>query len=202
MAEQQLVVLRHGQSIWNVEQRFTGSTNVPLTPEGEQQARRAGQLLRQQGFQFDVVYTSALERSQHTARLALEALGAPDVETIARPALNERRFGVLEGLKFAEAAERYGSQWGEPWLWGLRPDGGESLEDLVERLRPFCDNELLEAVRGGGRALVVAHGNTIRALDYILRGEAAEPFERVPPATPILYRWNGAPAPVSSLLAG
>lgn len=195
------MVLRHGQSIWNVEQRFTGSTNVPLTELGKEEARRAGRLLRNHRYAFDVVYTSALERAQHTAELALEELGTPDVETIMRPVLNERCFGILEAMKFTEAAEQYGPEWGQPWLWGLRPDGGESLEDLVERVRSFCEDELMDLLESGHRVLVVAHGNTIRAIDHVLCGGSTQALDRVPTATPLIYTWNGSPAPIRTALA-
>ncbi|MCC6590264.1 MAG: 2,3-bisphosphoglycerate-dependent phosphoglycerate mutase [Bryobacterales bacterium] len=200
-SERSLVVLRHGQSIWNVQQRFTGSTNVPLTELGRQEARRAGRLLRDHSYGFDVVYTSALERAQHTAELALQELGTPDVETIIRPVLNERCFGIMEGMKFTEAAQQYGPEWGQPWLWGLRPEGGESLEDLVERVRSFCEDEVIEALGEGQRVLVVAHGNTIRAIDYVLGGGSAQALERVPTATPLIYTWNGSRRPVRTALA-
>lgn len=188
--KQQLVLLRHGQSQWNVEQRFTGSTDVPLTALGVEEARRAGVALRDAGFAFDLVFTSALSRAQETARQLLRAMGArPEVRST--PLLNERSFGVLEGMRFAEAAARFGPEWGEPWLWGLRPQGGESLDDLLERVRPCWEQEIRPALEAARRVLVVAHGNTIRALDELLRNGAGERLDRVPTAQPILYSWNG-----------
>jgi 2,3-bisphosphoglycerate-dependent phosphoglycerate mutase len=183
-----LVLLRHGQSAWNLEQRFTGWTDVALTPLGECQARAAGEALRDQGLVFDAVWTSELQRARRTADLALATFPVNGVERRSLCCLNERNFGILEGLKYVEAAERYGEQWGQPWLWGLRPEGGESLEDLVERVSPFLEKELRPAVMGGRRCLVVAHGNVIRALDELLRNGKGSRLDTVPAAVPLIYR--------------
>ncbi|MBL8295614.1 MAG: 2,3-bisphosphoglycerate-dependent phosphoglycerate mutase [Bryobacterales bacterium] len=194
--QHKLVLLRHGQSIWNVEQRFTGSTDVPLTELGVAEARRAGEVLRESGYAFDLVFTSRLSRARQTAREALMVMGLPDIEVRHDARLNERSFGILEGMRFVDAAARYGEPWGQPWLWGLRPEGGESLDDLMERLRPLWQTDIHDAVTAGRKVLVVAHGNTIRAFDELLRSGQGERLDRVPTATPLLYEWNGSPAGV------
>lgn len=194
--QQKLVLLRHGQSIWNVEQRFTGSTDVPLTDLGMAEARRAGEMLRDAGWEFDLAFTSQLSRARRTAAEALAMMGLGEIEVRHDARLNERSFGILEGMRFVEAAARYGEEWGQPWLWGLRPEGGESLDDLMERVRPLWEGDIREAVRGGRRVLVVAHGNTIRAFDELVRGGVGERLDRVPTAHPLVYEWNGKAAEV------
>ena len=182
-----LILLRHGQSIWNVEQRFTGWTDVALTELGEAQARAAGQLLRRRRFLFDAVWTSELQRARRTADLALAEIGANGGTRQATTRLNERNFGILEGMKFEEAARIHGPEWGQPWLWGLRPEGGESLEDLADRVQPLLDGQIRPALCVGRVILVVAHGNTIRVLDELLRGGTGARLETVPAATPLMY---------------
>jgi len=185
-----LVVMRHGQSIANVEQRFAGSIDVALTELGEEQAGTAGLLLRKAGIELDQVLTSQLSRAQRTAELTLQSLGqAQKVNADAR--LNERRFGTLEGMKFTEAAEQFGPEWGDPWLLQERPPGGESMEDVAKRLTPLVEEELKPTITQGTRWLLVAHGNTIRVLDTLLCNGAFPRLEKVPPATPLLYDWNG-----------
>jgi 2,3-bisphosphoglycerate-dependent phosphoglycerate mutase len=181
-----LVVMRHGQSVANVEQRFAGSIDVALTDLGKEQARNAGLRLRESGIAFDQVLTSALSRARTTAMLTMDALGAScDVRVDAR--LNERRFGTLEGIKFADAAAEFGAEWGEPWLWGKRPPEGESMEDLAERLAPLLESELKPAIADGLRWMLVAHGNTISVLDDMLSNGGFPRLDRVPPATPLIY---------------
>ncbi len=153
-------------------------------------------MLREAGHCFDLVFTSGLSRARQTAREALALMDLAHIEVRHDARLNERCFGILEGMRFADAAAQYGEQWGQPWLWGLRPEGGESLDDLMERVRPLWQSDIRDAVTAGRNVLVVAHGNTIRAFDELLRGGSGERLDRVPTAHPLLYEWNGSPAGV------
>jgi 2,3-bisphosphoglycerate-dependent phosphoglycerate mutase len=158
-----LVLVRHGQSLWNLQNRFTGWVDVPLTPTGEQEAARAGQTLR--GMTFDVAYTSVLVRAQETLRILLETAGlAPPI--VRDAALNERDYGDLAGLDKAETAERYGADQVRIWRrsFDVPPPGGESLKDTAERTLPFFDRAIMGDLRHGRDVLVVAHGNSNRSI--------------------------------------
>ncbi|MBK5294609.1 MAG: 2,3-bisphosphoglycerate-dependent phosphoglycerate mutase [Acidobacteriia bacterium] len=174
--------------MWNLEQRFAGSSNVELTELGLEQARSAGRLLVDRNFGFDLVYTSQLKRAQHTAAAALSQMQSGEIELHATWRLNERNFGELEGMLYTDAALQYGEEWGQPWLWGKKPPGGESMEEVEERVRPFLDEQLFPDLRAGRRPLVVAHGNTIRVLDELLRAGVGARLETIPTANPLLYR--------------
>jgi 2,3-bisphosphoglycerate-dependent phosphoglycerate mutase len=158
-----LALARHGQSLWNLQNRFTGWVDVPLTPVGEQEARRAGELLK--GMSFDVAYTSALSRAQETLRIILETSGI-DVPVIRDAALNERNYGDLAGLDKAATAERYGAEQVHVWRrsFDVAPPGGESLKDTAARTIPFFERAVLEDIRAGRDVLVVAHGNSNRSI--------------------------------------
>src|SRR5581483_9551527 len=140
MAE--LVLLRHGESQWNLENRFTGWVDVPLSPRGEAEARAAGEKLR--GRRIDKVYTSVLRRAIDTARLALEQAGMPDLPVERDAALNERMYGDLQGLDKAEAARRFGAEQVRLWRrsYDVRPPGGESLADTAARVLPYWETHL------------------------------------------------------------
>lgn len=158
-----LALVRHGQSLWNLQNRFTGWVDVPLTEQGEAEARRAGERLR--GQRFDVAYTSALTRAQDTLRLLLETAGI-DVPIIRDAKLNERDYGDLAGLDKAATAERYGAEQVHVWRrsFDVAPPGGESLADTAARTLPFFERAVMEDVRAGRDVLVVAHGNSNRAI--------------------------------------
>lgn len=164
-----LVLVRHGQSLWNLQNRFTGWVDVPLTAEGEAEARRAGERLR--GRRFDVAYTSALVRAQETLRLLVETADL-DVPVIRDAALNERDYGDLAGLNKAATAERYGAEQVHVWRrsFDVAPPGGESLKDTAARTLPFFERAILEDVRAGRDVLVVAHGNSNRSIVMRLDG--------------------------------
>jgi 2,3-bisphosphoglycerate-dependent phosphoglycerate mutase len=172
----------------NLEERYSGGTDVELTEEGLRQARQAGLRMREQGLAFDVVYSSVLQRARRTAEEALGQMEVNGLRIEITPRLNERNFGELEGMRFTDAARNHGEQWGQPWLWGLRAPGGESLEDVAARLDPFLEEQIFPALESGLRPLIVAHGNTIRVLDEILRQGAGERMATVPSATPLVYR--------------
>jgi 2,3-bisphosphoglycerate-dependent phosphoglycerate mutase len=164
-----LVLVRHGQSLWNLENRFTGWVDVPLTAQGEAEAQRAGQLLR--GLPCAVAYTSALTRAQETLRIILDTAGLA-VPVIRDAALNERDYGDLAGLDKARTAERYGADQVHRWRrsYDEAPPGGESLADTAARTLPFFERAILGDIAQGKDVLVVAHGNSNRSIVMRLDG--------------------------------
>jgi 2,3-bisphosphoglycerate-dependent phosphoglycerate mutase len=160
-----LALVRHGQSLWNLENRFTGWVDVPLTPTGEQEARDAGQRLGDAGLSFDIAYTSALRRAQDTLALLMETAGY-DLPVIRDEALNERHYGDLQGLNKAQTAERYGADQVHTWRrsFATPPPNGESLEMTAARTLPFFQRAILGDIALGKDVLVVAHGNSNRSI--------------------------------------
>lgn len=160
-----LALVRHGQSIWNLENRFTGWTDVPLTAEGREEAREAGRRLSAEGMTFDIAYTSSLLRAQETLTIIMDAAGY-DLPVIRDEALNERHYGDLQGLDKAKTAERYGDEQVHMWRrsFATAPPNGESLKMTAERTLPFFDRAVLGDIAQGKDVLVVAHGNSNRAI--------------------------------------
>ncbi len=160
----QLTLLRHGQSQWNLENRFTGWVDVDLTPKGEDEAVAAGRVL--QNVPVDVLFTSVLTRAIRTAALACQAAGITDVPVERSEALNERHYGDLQGLNKTETAERYGAEQVHQWRrsYDVPPPNGESLADTQARVAPYYDSVIAPMLREGKNVLVVAHGNSLRAL--------------------------------------
>ena len=160
-----LALVRHGQSIWNRENRFTGWVDVPLTPAGRDEARRAGERLAAADLDFAVAYTSVLVRAQESLALLLEAAGL-DLPVIREQALNERHYGDLQGLVKARTAERYGDEQVHVWRRSFRtaPPGGESLEMTARRTLPFFERAILGDIAQDKDVLVVAHGNSNRSI--------------------------------------
>jgi 2,3-bisphosphoglycerate-dependent phosphoglycerate mutase len=158
-----LALVRHGQSLWNLENRFTGWVDVPLTEAGEQEARRAGERLA--GMSFDIAYTSVLVRAEETLRLLCETAGL-DLPVIRDQALNERHYGDLQGLNKAETAERYGDEQVHIWRrsFATPPPNGEALKHTAERTLPFFERAILGDIKLGKDVLVVAHGNSNRSI--------------------------------------
>ncbi len=158
-----LVLVRHGESLWNLENRFTGWVDVPLTEKGRAEARRAAELLV--GLSFQVAYTSVLIRAQETLEIMLNALGQR-VPVIRDVALNERHYGDLQGLNKAETARRYGDEQVKLWRrsYDVAPPGGESLEMTSKRTLPFFDRAIMGDIRLNKNVLVAAHGNSIRSI--------------------------------------
>ena len=159
-----LVLVRHGQSLWNLENRFTGWVDVPLTAKGEEEARQAGERLT--GRHFDVAYTSVLSRAQETLRIIMEVARFHDLPIIRDQALNERHYGDLQGLNKAETAERYGKEQVHTWRrsYATPPPNGEALKNTAERTLPFFERAILGDIKQGKDVLVVAHGNSNRSI--------------------------------------
>ncbi|MDX1511357.1 MAG: 2,3-diphosphoglycerate-dependent phosphoglycerate mutase [Nitriliruptorales bacterium] len=158
-----LALVRHGQSLWNLQNRFTGWVDVPLTEQGEQEARRAGERLR--GRSFDIAYTSVLRRAEDTLALIMETADL-NIPVIRDEALNERHYGDLQGLNKAETAKRYGDEQVHIWRrsFATPPPNGEALKDTAARTLPFFERAILGDIRMGNNVLVVAHGNSNRSI--------------------------------------
>ncbi|MFN2377991.1 MAG: 2,3-diphosphoglycerate-dependent phosphoglycerate mutase [Candidatus Binatia bacterium] len=175
-----LALVRHGQSQWNLENRFTGWVDVPLTDLGLTEARRAGELLKEAGADFDIAFTSDLVRAQETLRIILEVLGRSDLPTERDKALNERHYGALQGLNKAETAAKYGKDQVHIWRrsYDVPPPEGESLKDTAARTLPYFDARILPELRKGRNVIVAAHGNSLRSivmqLDNLTREQVLE----------------------------
>lgn len=168
-----LVLVRHGQSLWNLENRFTGWVDVPLTAQGESEARAAGEKLK--GTLFHVAYTSSLKRATRTLDIMLSAMGS-DVPIIGNQALNERDYGDLSGLNKDDLRKKYGEEQVHIWRrsYDVAPPGGESLKDTQERTVPFFERAIMGDVRQGKNVLVVAHGNSNRSIAMALESLTPE----------------------------
>lgn len=162
-----LILVRHGQSIWNLENRFTGWVDVPLTAQGEEEARSAGKKLH--SMQIDVAYTSALRRAQHTLDLIVETMGV-ELPIIRDQALNERHYGDLQGLNKEDTAKKFGADQVKIWRrsYDIPPPNGEALKNTAERTLPFFERCILGDIRQGKNVLVVAHGNSNRSIVMML----------------------------------
>ena len=160
----QLTFIRHGQSTYNLENRFTGDADVPLTPFGKEEALQAG--IKIKNYHYDFAYTSMLERAEETLQIILKEIGQTRMPVIRNKALNERRYGDLQGLNKAETAVKFGDAQVLIWRrsYDVRPPGGESLEDTFNRTVPFYKWEIEPKLLEGKNILVVAHGNSLRAL--------------------------------------
>ena len=191
-----LVLVRHGQSEWNLKNLFTGWTDVPLTEKGIEEAREGGRALKEQGLQFDIAFTSGLVRAQETCRLILEEIGQPDLQTIRDTAINERHYGDLQGLNKDNAREKWGEEQVHIWRrsYTTPPPGeeGESLRDTGARVWPYYIRTILPRVMSGQRVLVAAHGNSLRALVMVLDGMTPDEILKLNLATgvPMVYRLN------------
>jgi 2,3-bisphosphoglycerate-dependent phosphoglycerate mutase len=184
-----LIIVRHGQSVWNLENRFTGEADVDLTPIGREEARSAG--LKLAAIPFDRCFTSVLRRAEETLALILETSGRTNIPIIRDRALNERNYGQLQGLNKAEMAKKYGESQVAIWRrsFAIRPPGGESLEDTAARVIPFYKKSIEPLLESGENILIVAHGNSLRALMMYLEhiGEEAITEVNIPTGTPRLY---------------
>lgn len=184
-----LTLLRHGESQWNLENRFTGWVDVDLSPKGEAEARRAGLILRDVA--VDMLFTSVLKRAMRTADLALTEAGRAEVPTLRDVALNERHYGDLQGLNKAETAEKFGAEQVHIWRrsYDVAPPGGESLKDTRARVMPYYEAEIAPRLRQGTNILVVAHGNSLRSLIMAIEGLSPDEILKVeiPTGVPITY---------------
>ena len=191
-ADNVLVLVRHGESEWNKLNLFTGWRDPDLTEKGVAEARRAGEQLKAEGISFDVAYTSALTRAQHTLRLILGELGQPDLVTHADQALNERDYGDLSGLNKDDARKRWGEEQVHIWRrsYDINPPGGESLKDTAARTLPYYDATIWPEVKAGRNVIVAAHGNSLRSIIMKLDGLSRDEVLSLEIATgvPIVYQ--------------
>jgi len=194
MTERLLVLVRHGQSEWNLKNLFTGWRDVDLTEAGIAEARAAGKKLKAQGIRFDVAFTSALIRAQRTLDLTLEEMGQEGIPVFKDQALNERDYGDLVGLNKDDARKKWGAEQVQKWRrsYDVAPPGGESLKDTIARALPYYVQQILPRVLRGERTLVSAHGNSLRALVMVLERLSPEGIVKRELATgvPIIYRLN------------
>jgi 2,3-bisphosphoglycerate-dependent phosphoglycerate mutase len=189
-----LVLVRHGQSEWNLKNLFTGLRDVDLSDLGVEQARSAGRTLKAAGIYFDVAYTSALARAQNTLVALLDELDQKAPEVHRDPALNERDYGDLVGLNKDDARKKWGEAQVEIWRrsYDVRPPGGESLRDTGARVWFYYLVRILPDVMRGRRVLVVAHGNSLRALTMVLDRITPDNVAELelPTGVPVVYRLN------------
>lgn len=226
-----LVLVRHGESTWNLENRFTGWTDVPLTPTGVEQARQAGRLLKAEGFEFDVAWTSMLKRAVWTLWHALDELDRTWLPVVNDWRLNERHYGALQGLNKADMARQYGDaqvlQWrrsydvpppplepfdercerGDVRYAKLSPDQvplTECLKDTVARVLPLWNERLAPAIRSGQRLLIAAHGNSMRALVKHLDGIGDDAIVgvNIPNGIPLVYELDAGLKPIRRYYLG
>jgi 2,3-bisphosphoglycerate-dependent phosphoglycerate mutase len=194
-----LILIRHGESQWNLENRFTGWVDVPLSPKGEQEAKAAGEKLR--SYKFDKAFTSKLQRANNTLNFILEASGQTSIPTEFDVALNERHYGALQGLNKAETAQKYGDEQVKIWrrsydvpppkeVTEMNPDGtSESLKDTAARTLPYWEKKIMPEIKSGKNIIVAAHGNSLRSivmhLDNLTKEQVLE--LNIPTGAPLLY---------------
>ena len=194
-----LVLLRHGESQWNLENRFTGWVDVPLSRRGVEEARSAGEKLR--SFKFDRAFTSVLKRAIETLDIVLNIVGQNSIPVQYHEALNERHYGDLQGLNKAETAAKYGDAQVKIWRrsYDVNPPNGESLKDTAARVLPYWEKNILPHVAKGERLIIAAHGNSLRSLvmhlDRLTKEEVLE--LNIPTGVPLIYEFNTDAAPVS-----
>jgi 2,3-bisphosphoglycerate-dependent phosphoglycerate mutase len=203
MSERLLVLVRHGESEWNLKNLFTGWKDPDLTEKGIAEAREAGRKLKAQGFTFDIAFTSVLVRAQHTLDLTLAELGQTGITIRKDLALNERDYGDLSGLNKDDARKKWGEEQVHIWRrsYDVAPPGGESLKDTLARALPYYVQEILPCVLRGERTLVVAHGNSLRALIMVLEKLSRDGILKREIATgvPVIYRLNADSTVASKL---
>lgn len=185
----QLVIFRHGQSLWNLENKFTGWVDVELSPKGIEEAKHAGAKLK--GYYFDYAYASDLKRAQDTLTLALENAGHLPITPTYDKALNERMYGDLQGLDKSETAKKYGEEQVKIWRrsYDIPPPNGESLKDTAARVIPYFESEIIPKLKAGKNVVIAAHGNSLRALImYLEKMTPAQILEfEIGTAQPRLY---------------
>ena len=226
-----VVLLRHGQSTWNLDNRFTGWTDVDLSDQGRQEAAAAGRLLKEEGFEFDLVYTSVLKRAIRTMQIAMDELDQMWVPVVRNWRLNERHYGGLQGLNKAETAAKHGEEQVKIWrrAFDIAPPEleesdprfpghdrryadlakeqlprTESLKDTIARFVPYWTEVIAPQVAAGRRVIIVAHGNSLRALVKYLDGisDADIISLNIPTGIPLMYELDADLKPVSSRYLG
>ena len=226
-----LVLMRHGESQWNLENRFTGWTDVDLTDTGREQARKAGELLKQEGYVFDLAYTSVLKRAIRTLWIALDAMDAMYTPVGVNWRLNERHYGQLQGLNKAETAAKYGDEQVLVWrcAYAIAPEpldiddprhprfdsryakipadqlpATECLQDTVARVLPFWNESIAPAIRAGRRVLIAAHGNSLRALIKHLDNISDDDIVNlnIPTGQPLVYELDDDLRPIRHYYLG
>lgn len=226
-----LVLLRHGESQWNLENRFTGWTDVDLTEQGRQEARAAGELLRTEGFEFDIAYASVLKRAIRTLWIALDAMDRMWLPVVHSWRLNERHYGALQGLNKSETAARFGEEQVLIWrrAYAVAPDpltpedprwagrdprykhlqphdipATECLRDTVARVIPFWKDSIAPAIQRGRRVIVAAHGNSLRALIKYLDNVSDDDIVglNIPTARPLVYELDAELRPIRHYYLG
>ncbi len=189
-----LVLVRHGQSEWNLKNLFTGWADPGLTEKGIDEATNAGRQLKARGYVFDIAFTSVLVRAEHTLTLMLEQLGQTGLETLRDQALNERNYGDLVGLNKDDARKKWGKERVHIWRrsYTTPPPGGESLKDTADRVLPYFESEIMPRVLKGEQVIVSAHGNSLRALVMVLDKLTPEQIVKTEIATgvPLVYKLN------------
>jgi 2,3-bisphosphoglycerate-dependent phosphoglycerate mutase len=203
MTDRVLVLVRHGQSDWNLKNLFTGWRDVDLTEKGVAEAREAGRKLKAQGIKFDVAFTSALKRAQRTLDLMLAELDQTTIPIFKDQALNERDYGDLVGLNKDDARKKWGEEQVHIWRrsYDVAPPGGESLKDTLARALPYYVTDILPRVLRGERVLVAAHGNSLRALVMVLDKHTPDSITKLNLDTgvPMVYRLNADSTVASKL---
>jgi 2,3-bisphosphoglycerate-dependent phosphoglycerate mutase len=200
-----LVLVRHGQSEWNLKNLFTGWKDPDLSEKGIAEARAAGQRLKAKGLKFDICFTSALTRAQHTLKLILEELGQTGLPETRDQALNERDYGELTGLNKDDARKKWGEEQVHIWRrsYDVQPPGGESLKDTLARSLPYYVHMIQPHVLEGKSVLVAAHGNSLRSLIMAIEGLTPEQIlkRELDTGVPVLYRLkpNSRPSSVEVL---
>ncbi|MCP4307267.1 MAG: 2,3-diphosphoglycerate-dependent phosphoglycerate mutase [bacterium] len=227
----QLVLLRHGQSTWNLENIFTGWTDVSLSPKGVEEAKMAGQIMKEEGLAFDIAHTSLLERAINTLHLALDEMEQVWIPVVKHWRLNERHYGALQGLNKKQTSEEHGKEQVHVWRrsystpppaldpmderhpgndprysW-MPPDllpATECLEDVVDRMLPYWHDAIVPDLRAGKQVVVAAHGNSLRALVMHLDGISEEDITslNIPTGIPLLYELDEDLRPLSSRYLG
>jgi 2,3-bisphosphoglycerate-dependent phosphoglycerate mutase len=226
-----LVLLRHGESQWNLENRFTGWTDVDLTENGRREARAAGELLKREGYGFDIAYTSVLRRAIRTLWICLDEMDLMWLPVVHSWRLNERHYGTLQGLNKAETAARYGDEQVLTWrrAYAVAPDpllpedprwagrdpryrhlaaadipATECLRDTVARVLPFWKDSIAPAIQRGRRVIVTAHGNSLRALIKVLDGISDDDIVglNIPTARPLVYELDAQLQPLRHYYLG
>ena len=192
MKQSNLVLVRHGQSEWNKKNLFTGWKDPNLTDLGIEEAKKAGNLLKERGLAFDIMFTSDLFRAQETGRIILEQMNLGHIEVVKDQSLNERNYGDLAGLNKDEARVKWGEEQVHIWRrsYDIPPPGGESLKNTAERVLPYFNSEILPKIKESQNILVAAHGNSLRALVMELEKISSDEIVKLEIATgdPLTYK--------------